>query len=219
MEKAVTVRELLSERGDDFGLEIVSGKKGLGRRITVQELNRPGLALAGYTDRFLPDRVQILGETEASYLSSLEAEKRKEAISRVMSFELPVIIVAESQQVPGEFCALSEDRGIPILRTSLSTTPFCHLLTAYLEAKLAPEVSIHATLVDIYGVGLLLTGKSGIGKTETALDLVERGHRLVADDLISRCWLYCLICCIYNFLGFPSKVKDVRERLNLLKGM
>jgi len=184
MGKAITIRQLLSEKKEEFGLEILSGKGGLKKKITSPDVNRPGLALAGHTGYFLAERIQIMGKTEVSYLSSLGARKRAEAIGRLMQFDLPAIVVTKKLTVDKRFVQLSEKRNIPILRTPLSATPFIHLLTAYLEAKLAPETNVHGTLVDVYGVGLLIVGQSGIGKSETALDLVERGHRLVADDLV-----------------------------------
>lgn len=184
MGRAITVRQLLADKADDFSLELLSGKRGLARKIGVPDINRPGLALAGHTGHFPAKRVQIVGKMEVSYLLSLGARKRAECIRRVMEFKLPVMIVTKNLKVPKEFLTISEQQNTPILRTNLSTTPFIHRLTAYLETKVAPETSMHATLVDVYGVGLLITGRSGIGKSEAALDLVERGHRLVADDLV-----------------------------------
>ncbi|KPJ53952.1 hypothetical protein AMJ39_02415 [candidate division TA06 bacterium DG_24] len=182
--KELTVRQLYENKQRDFELEILCGHDGLGNTITTPDVNRPGLAFAGYTDYFLWERVQIVGRTEVSYLATLDADRRRTAIERVLDHSLPCVIVAKRLDVPEDLTAGCRERAIPLLRTPISTTPFIHLLTSYLEIELAPEVVVHGTLVDVYGVGLLFMGKSGIGKSECALDLVERGHRLVADDLV-----------------------------------
>jgi HPr kinase/phosphorylase len=179
------LRSLYDEQREEFELELLAGATGMERRkIITHDVFRPGLALAGYTRYFLTERVQIVGMTEISYLRTLSPRQAEAAIERVMAFEPPCFIVAKGLPVPGYFLRQADARNIPILRTPKDTTPFIHLLTAYLEHRLAPETSVHATLVDVAGVGLLLVGESGIGKSECALDLVERGHRLVADDRV-----------------------------------
>lgn len=183
--RRIAVKELLDEKKEEFELELLAGGAGLNERwIVTHDVFRPGLALAGYTEYFLLERVQIVGKTETSYLSTLGEERARAAIERVMSFEPPCFIVAKGLPVPDYFLSQADARRIPILRTPMDTTPFIHRLTAYLEFKLAPEISVHGTLVDVDGVGLLLVGESGVGKSECALDLVERGHRLVADDRV-----------------------------------
>lgn len=183
--KSITVKTLLDEKSVDLKLELLAGAEGLSiRKLVTADINRPGLALAGYTEKFLKERIQILGSTELSYLKTLSANERKKAISNVFSFTPPCFIIAKGLEIPAGLVAIANKLKVPVLRTSLDTTLFIHMLSAYLEYKLAPETYLHGDLVDVYGVGLLLVGESGIGKSECALDLVERGHRLVADDLI-----------------------------------
>lgn len=182
--KELTVRQLYEEKQRDLELEMLCGHDGLGNKITTSDVNRPGLAFAGYTGYFLWERVQIIGKTEVSYLATLSEAERGAAIARVLDYSVPCVVVAKRLEVPEELVSGCREKAIPLLRTPISTTPFIHLLTSYLDLTLAPEVVVHGTLVDVYGVGLLFMGKSGIGKSECALDLVERGHRLVADDLV-----------------------------------
>lgn len=183
--KSIPVRTLYEEKKDDLKLELMAGADGLNnRKLITADINRPGLALAGYTEKFLADRIQILGSTELSYLKTLTSAERKKAISNVFSFTPPCFIIAKNIELPEGFVTVANKLKVPVIRTSMETTPFIHMLTAYLDYKLAPETYLHGDLVDVYGVGLLLVGESGIGKSECALDLVERGHRLVADDLI-----------------------------------
>ncbi|MEW6684965.1 MAG: HPr(Ser) kinase/phosphatase [Candidatus Edwardsbacteria bacterium] len=184
-ERFVTVEELLKERGEIFELTLLSGEGGLKKKIISMDINRPGLALAGYTGYFLWERIQIIGATETSYLETLPQEKRKEAVNRILTYELPCLIVTKGLKPTVELKRGSEEKDIPLFTTPQDTTPFIHSLTSYLEHKLAPQTTMHGTLVDVYGVGLLYTGESGIGKSECALDLVVRGHRLVADDVIT----------------------------------
>ncbi len=183
--KSISVKNLYEEKKDEFQLEILAGDAFLDSQMIVSpDFYRPGLALAGYTENFLKERVQIIGRTELSYLEILNAENKQQAIERVMVFVPPCFIITKGLEVPKIFNELAERYRVPVLRTTLDTTPFIHLLTAYLDYRLAPETYVHGDLVDVYGVGLLIVGESGIGKSECALDLVERGHRLIADDLI-----------------------------------
>lgn len=183
--KSLPVQILYEEKKDDLKLELIAGASALAtRKIVTTDINRPGLALAGFTKKFLAERIQILGITELSYLSTLSATKRKDAINAVVAFKPPCFIIAKGLSLPEGFAKIANKLQVPVLRTTLDTTLFIHRLTAYLDYKLAPETFLHGDLVDIYGVGLLIVGESGIGKSECALDLVERGHRLVADDLI-----------------------------------
>jgi HPr kinase/phosphorylase len=179
----ISAEQLLAERGSELGLEPLTKAKGK-ILITVSDVNRPGLCLAGFRENFLYERIQILGETEILFLGSLSETERSTAIATLMAYDLPAIIATKSLPVPPELLALAEEKGTPVFRTPLSTTPFIHQLTSYLADMFAPRAMVHASLVDVYGVGLLITGRSGIGKSECALDLVERGHRLVADDMV-----------------------------------
>jgi HPr kinase/phosphorylase len=182
--RGISVQRFFDEKKDEFQLEALTESLASARPITVSDVNRPGLALAGFTGNFLADRIQILGETEMLFLETLEERERIRAIDRLFDHDLPCVIVAKGLEFPSYLVERGTRAGVPILRTPFSTTPFIHQLTEYLERVFAPRTHIHGSLVDVYGVGLLLTGESGIGKSECALDLVERGHRLVADDLV-----------------------------------
>ncbi len=165
-------------------LELMNSDAGFSREIEESELHRPGLALAGFSELFTFHRIQILGNTEISYLASLTPARRREAIERVLQFEIPCIIVTDGNDVPKELLQTATRRYICVFRTSYNTTMFSHLISDYLHNIYAPRSTVHGTLVDVYGIGVLFTGRSGIGKSEIALDLVERGHRLVADDMV-----------------------------------
>jgi HPr kinase/phosphorylase len=179
----VSIRELSGRK--DLRLSAANGIIGAEKEIFNSEINRPGLALAGFTGRFTPNRIQILGETEYTYLASLSAEARVAASEHVLSFGVPCVIITKTLQPPRELLEVADKYGTAVLITELTTDEFLRSLAEFLEPHFAPRESVHATLVDVYGIGLLVTGRSGIGKSETALDLVERGHRLVADDLVS----------------------------------
>ena len=183
--KQITAETLYQEKKEDFSFEIIAGKKFLKtKKITTYDIFRPGIALAGYTGYFLSDRIMIIGKTETSYLKILSQNIKKRRIATVMRLGTPCLIVAKKLPIDKKFVEEAVHRKIPILRTPLSTTPFIHRLSTYLDYKLAPTKFIQGTLVDVYGAGLLFIGKPGTGKSECALDLIERGHRLVADDLI-----------------------------------
>jgi len=181
----ITAGTLYKEKKADFSFEVVVGSEFLEKRqITTYDIFRPGLALAGYTGYFLSDRIVIIGKTETSYLKTLSKKLKNKRIATVVRLGTPCIIVAEGLNVDKRFVEEAQKRKIPILRTPISTTPFIHKLSSYLDYKLAPTRYIQGTLVDIWGVGVLFIGKPGTGKSECALDLIERGHRFVADDLI-----------------------------------
>jgi HPr kinase/phosphorylase len=180
----LTIRELIERKGDPLQLEIIAGEDGLDREITVPEVSSPGLVLAGFTQRFAANRLHALGETEIAYLRSLPAAERTNALERFMGYELPCVIVTKGQAIPRELSRLGKERRIPIVRSRLRTAEFYRRITPYLTEVFAPTHQMHASLADVYGVGLLFIGRSGIGKSECVLDLVERGHRLVADDVV-----------------------------------
>jgi HPr kinase/phosphorylase len=180
----ITLRDLLGRRGDPLQLESLTGEAGLDRPIPDPEVASPGLALAGYTSRFMPRRLHVLGETEISYLNSLEAAERGARLERFFQFDLPAVFVTKGQEVPHELTDLARARGIPLLRSRLKTAEFYRRIKPIVEEAFAPRTTLHGSLADVYGVGLLFIGQSGIGKSECVLDLVERGHRLVADDIV-----------------------------------
>ena len=179
------LRDLLARTGDPLQLESLTGDVGLERPIPPDaEVASPGLALAGYTARFVAGRLHVCGETEVTYLAQLDAAARRQALETLFAFDLPVVIITKGQDAPEELMALARARGVPVLRTRHKTAEFYRRIKPILEDAYAPRTTFHGSLADVYGVGLLLTGRSGIGKSECVLDLVERGHRLVADDVV-----------------------------------
>lgn len=181
----IAVDELLT-RSEAVGLELESltGPEGLDRRITQARIQKPGLALAGFTYHLHADRVQILGETEITYLRTLTPEGRLSAVRKVCIEGLSCFVVTKNLDVPAELREEVAAHKIPLLRTRMSSVSFIDKLTKYLEDRLAERTSLHGVLIDVLGIGILLLGKSGIGKSECALDLVVRGYRLVADDIV-----------------------------------
>lgn len=165
-------------------LELCAGEAGIEREIHTSDISRPGLEMAGYFNYYLADRVQLLGKTELSFFANLNEVERIDRMKRLCSETTPAIIVAHEMEVPIELIEAAESRGIPVLKTDVPTTRFSGMLANYLSGRLAPMTALHGVLVDVYGIGILITGKSGVGKSETALELVKRGHRLVADDLV-----------------------------------
>jgi HPr kinase/phosphorylase len=180
MAKTVTVKDITKQ----FNLEIICGMKQLERPVTVSDLYRPGLELAGFFTHHPIERLQLLGKTELSFIDNLPSRVREERFRRLCHPDLPCICVTRGLPIPEELVKAAIEKKVPILRTSMSTTKFASKLTNYLEKHLAPTTTIHGVLVDVYGIGVLIMGESGIGKSETALELVKRGHLLVADDAV-----------------------------------
>jgi HPr kinase/phosphorylase len=169
---------------DKFHLELVGGEEGLHRPITMSDISRPGLEIAGYFDYYPAERIQLLGKTEITFLDLLDDAERKRRLESLCTDITPGIIISRELEVPHDLIDAANRYDVPVMRSPMKTTRFSSHLTNYLESKLAPTTAIHGVLVDIYGVGVLITGKSGVGKSETALELVKRGHRLVADDCV-----------------------------------
>ena len=165
-------------------LEIVGGRGGLSNIIKIPYLHRPGLAMTGFTDFLMKNQFQILGQTEIHYLRQLEPEKRKEVVDNYMGFGLACLIVARGLKLPVEMIQSADSTNTPILRSNLPTHVLTEQVTQYLDIHFASTASQHGVLVDIHGVGVLLLGRGGIGKSECALDLLLKGHRLVADDMV-----------------------------------
>ncbi len=171
-----------------LGLRCVAGWAGLGRPITVPDLNRPGLALAGFYESFAWNRLQIFGRGESSYLEKLAAEGSFASIDMLFSYEIPCCIFTSSLVPSQAFLGAAERAGCPILCTDLNSSDFSGRVIRVLADIFAPKTTIHGVLVEVFGIGILLIGDSGVGKSETALELIERGHRLVADDVVEiRC--------------------------------
>jgi HPr kinase/phosphorylase len=180
----LTVREFFEQHKKDLALSLLSNPKTLTNRIAEPLPNRPGLALAGYLERFSYKRVQILGETEISFLQTLSDDVLYERIKRMFEFAIPCIVVTKGLTVPHPMEYLANEMNIALLSSRMSTERLYNSLSKFLQDFFAPSKTIHATFIDVFGVGVLITGASGIGKRECALDLVARGHRLVADDLV-----------------------------------
>jgi HPr kinase/phosphorylase len=183
---ALTVGELLESRPESVGLaiELLAGARGLLRRITNPYIQKTGLALAGFHEYLQPGRVLIYGESEVRYLEGLSAEARHQALHRSFATEVPCILLTGGLLPPGDLIRVADAVGVPLLTTQVGTATAIGKLTALLEDRLAVREVIHGVLLDILGLGVLMVGESGIGKSECALDLVVRGHRLVADDTV-----------------------------------
>lgn len=180
----ITVETAFRERKDYLMLTLLNSEEGLKRKISSAEIHRPGLALGGYLERFPYQRTQVLGQTEMAFLQSLSKEKLVAVLEKIFAYDIPWIIISKGIMPPSEMLAMADRKKTGIFSSRLSTTEVISRLGSFLDNQFAPTVTVHGTLVDVYGVGLLYTGKSGVGKSECALDLVERGHRLVADDVI-----------------------------------
>lgn len=155
--------------------------------IQVTDINRPGMQLCGFYEYFAHERPQMLGKVEMTYLESLEPEKRRQVLETYLSYDMPCIIISWGMNPPEELLELAVKRDIPVFQSKLKTTKVSLQLIMYLNRVLAPHVTRHGVLVDVYGVGILLTGESGVGKSEAALELVKRGHQLAADDVVDIC--------------------------------
>ena len=177
--KGVDLRKIIEK----FGLEIISGNDD-GIMINTSDLYRPGLELAGFFDYFPFERIQVLGMTEINFLNGLDKKTRKERLEKLLSYSVPCLIITRGLSIPSELLEISKEKGRLILRSYSPTTNLISKLTDYLESELAPRTTMHGVLMDIYGVGVLLIGESGIGKSETAVELLKRGHRLIADDVV-----------------------------------
>ncbi len=180
----LTVGALYNAMQRPLALEIVNGTYSFRKVIKEGELHRPGLALSGFIKVFTYDRVQILGNTELRFLEDMTAEERLRALKPVLNFDMPCLITTDNNQAPPELVELANKRGVSIFRSPKNTSTVTHVLGEFLDEKFAPKITVHGSLVDVYGIGVLFTGRSGIGKSEITLDLVERGHRLVADDVV-----------------------------------
>ncbi len=180
----LTVGALYERMRETLQLELLGSADGLQRPIETDDASGPGLVLAGYTGRFVHQRLQVLGETEVSYLRSLSADVRARNLAAFFAYPIPCVMITKGQELPDGMEQEARRAGIAILRSALKTQEFYHLLAPFLEDTFAPTTNLHGSLADVYGVGLLFTGQSGIGKSECVLDLVERGHRLVADDVV-----------------------------------
>lgn len=176
----LTVSQLVEE----FDFRLIAGQTGLNKEIKDYSLKRPSAELVGYLTYLTPQRIQIYGRTELGLFQQLSPDHRYGNLAEVMAQEVPCIIVTRGLSIPAEFIRLADERSIPLLTSERSTTQLYYLLIRFLANRLAPSTLVHGVLVDVYGVGVLITGDSGIGKSETALELIRSGHLLVADDAV-----------------------------------
>lgn len=181
---AVTVQDIFAALKDQLVLEFLTEVPREPLLVKAPDVHRPGMALMGFAENFQPQRIQVLGESEMAYLGTLSGPEQRIAVQRVLDLSPPVVFIAKNIEVPAAVKELMREKGIPLIRSALPAVEFMSEMTHHLERVFSPTTELHGTLVDVYGVGLLFTGRSGIGKSECALDLIERGHRLVADDIV-----------------------------------
>jgi len=173
---------------DALELKCFAGRPGLTREITVPDLNRPGLALAGFLDKFAYNRIQVFGRGETAFLDKLHYENNIEAIKKMFTYPIPCCVFSHELTPHEEFIQTAEEAGVPLLQTTLATADFSSRVIRALESVFASQKVVHASLVEVFGIGILIMGDSGVGKSETALELIERGHRLICDDAVEiRC--------------------------------
>ncbi len=182
---SIRVSELLKDQDYHLDLTPVTGKAGFSKKITIPQIQKPGLALTGYTSNLHPGRIQVLGNSEIHFLQSLPATQRRTILKKIVGMDIACFVVTHKNRVPTELMEEASRKKIAVLRTSLSTSLFIIRVSKLLEELLIESTSLHGVLVDVFGVGILLLGKSGIGKSECALELVMKGHRLVADDIVA----------------------------------
>lgn len=182
--KGITVDVFFREMKGKLRLELVAGEKGLKNLIGVAELNRPGLALAGYFDYFARKRIQVFGKVELKYLTTIPVKEQQQKFKQLMGQKIPTIIIARNLKPPKSLLEEAEKANVPVFRSNKITMHLINLITLYLEDKFAPTTTMSGNLVEVFGMGMLIVGKSGVGKSECALSLIKRGHRLVADDAV-----------------------------------
>ncbi|MCP5462604.1 MAG: HPr(Ser) kinase/phosphatase [bacterium] len=182
--KGICVLDFYNGLKDQLRLSILGGKQGLENRLSVAELNRPGLAITGFFDYFAHKRIQVFGKAEMSYLRSLMREERFERLKQIFLQKVPCIIIARKLTVPQELIQLADEHKTPLLRSPYMTMKLINHGTMFLADEFAPSMIINADHIEVYGVGVLILGKSGVGKSETALGLINRGHRLISDDVV-----------------------------------
>lgn len=180
MTATVRTKDLL----ENFNLTLVAGAGGIQREIITSDISRPGIEMTGYFKFYPSERLQLIGRTEMAYFLDLNAEEQRDRSEKLCTEITPGIVVSRGMNIPETLLEAADKADVPILRSPRKTTRVISRLTNYLEEKFAPSTSIHGVLVDVYGVGVLIIGQSGVGKSETALELVKRGHRLVADDSV-----------------------------------
>jgi HPr kinase/phosphorylase len=182
--RTIRISALLEDRDYDLRLTLVAGERGLNRTLNSSRIQKPGLALTGFTEHLHPHRVQVFGNTEISYLRTLPEAQQREVLDRLFNENMACVVVTKAMEPPRVLVEACEASGLALMKTPLLSSIFIQEVQAFLEEALTETSSLHGVLMDVFGVGILLLGKSGIGKSEIALDLVMRGHRLVADDIV-----------------------------------
>jgi HPr kinase/phosphorylase len=182
--QSITVGFLYESNKERLRLRMLNGECGFGKEIRDKNIHRPGLALAGYVELYTFDRLQVFGNTEIRYLRTLSLDKRLAAFDTLFKFEIPCIVVTNDNVLDEEILELAAQHGVSVFQTPFESTKFIYIISDFLDDQFSPQTVVHGSFVDVYGIGVLITGRSGIGKSEVALDLVERGHRLVADDVV-----------------------------------
>ncbi len=180
----LTDRVSVTDLVKDLDLDVVYQPEGKEFFVTSQDVNRTGLALAGYFEYFSYDRIQIIGMGEYAYFKNIDKEKRKQILDKLFSYEIPCLIVTRGLEIDEDIIEAAKKHEKMIISSDRNTTRFINVISNYLDKKLASRVTVHGVLVDVYGIGVLIKGESSIGKSETALELIQRGHRLVADDAV-----------------------------------
>ncbi|MFZ5468230.1 MAG: HPr(Ser) kinase/phosphatase [Myxococcota bacterium] len=181
---SIRVSQLLQDTEYDLQLSLVAGADGLDRRISSSRIQKPGLALTGFTEHLHPERVQVFGNTEVSYLRTLPLTHQRDVLAKLFDENLACVVVTKNLDVPASLIEACNQAHLALMKTPLASSTFIQQVQSFLEEALTETASLHGVLMDVFGVGILLLGKSGIGKSEIALDLVMRGHRLVADDIV-----------------------------------
>jgi HPr kinase/phosphorylase len=182
--ESITVGFFFERNKSRLKMVAVNGEVGFEKVIRDRSIHRPGLALAGYVELFTFDRIQIFGNTEVRYLKHLSLSERIKSFETILKFDLPCIVVSGEHTLDKELVEIATKHGVSIFKTPLETTKLVYFVGDFLDDQFSPQSVIHGSFIDVYGIGVLLAGRSGIGKSEVALDLIERGHRLVADDVI-----------------------------------
>ena len=182
--ESITVGSFHESNKDRLKMIAINGDVGFQKVIRDRSIHRPGLGLAGYVELFTYDRVQVMGNTEVRYLKHLSLSERIRAFETIFQFEIPCVVITGDNTIDDELIAIATRRGVSVFRTPLETTKLVYFVSDFLDDQFSPQTTIHGAFIDVYGIGVLLVGRSGIGKSEIALDLVERGHRLVADDVV-----------------------------------
>jgi HPr kinase/phosphorylase len=184
MTPRVTIDELIRATRESLDLGLVAGRRGLARSVEIPRIQKPGLALAGYLPQIHPDRIQILGNTEISYLATLSPARARSALRTLLRAGVACVILSNGSSAPGYVREEAERAGVALLCSKLRSAALIRGVTVWLERRLAPQAEVHGALLEVFHLGALILGQSGVGKSEAAIDLVSRGHRLVADDVV-----------------------------------